>query len=56
MIRRELCTMIIPHTWPILVGCPTKAILYLISKTIPKGIANKLLQRALASNFDPQWT
>ena len=32
--------MIIFHMWPILVGCPPKTKLWLISKTISKGKAN----------------
>ena len=54
-----LCPLIILHMWPILVGCPIKAQVQLISKTISKGNANKSLQYGLATNFHPlhagQW-
>ena len=49
LVGRVLCPMNILHTWSILVGCLTKAKLWLISKTISKGRANNSLQYGLAS-------
>ena len=41
--------MIILHTWPITVGRPTEAKLWLISMTVSEGTTNNPLECGLAS-------
>ena len=51
MARRVLYPMIFLYTWPMQVGCSIEAKLWLISKTISNGKANKSSQRGIAINF-----
>jgi hypothetical protein len=44
---------VVPHDYP--THLANFSWFCVISKTIPKGIANELLKRTLASSFHPRW-